>query len=75
MTKVAIIIPAYNESENLEKLLDKINDNLNNVKIFIVDDSKTNESEHLLSNKKNDVSSSELSEICPPTCRNSEYAC
>ena len=53
MIKVAIIIPAYNESENLEKLVDKINDNLNNVKIFIVDDSKTNESEHLLSNKKN----------------------
>ena len=42
-----------NESENLEKLVDKINDNLNNVKIFIVDDSKTNESEHLLRNKKN----------------------
>ena len=53
MTKIAIIIPAYNESENLEKLVNKINDNLNNVKIFIVDDSKTNESEHLLSNKKN----------------------
>ena len=53
MTKIAIIIPAYNESENLEKLVNKINDNLNDVKIFIVDDSKTNESEHLLINKRN----------------------
>ncbi len=53
MTKIALIIPAYNESENLEKLVNKINENLDNVKIFIVDDSNTNESEHLLRNKKN----------------------
>ena len=52
MTKVAIIIPAYNESENLEKLVNKINENLNDVKIFIVDDSRTNESEHSLIIKK-----------------------
>ncbi len=53
MTKIAIIIPAYNEKENLEKLVSEINQNLNDVKIFIVDDSKTNESEHLFSNKEN----------------------
>ena len=53
MTKIAIIIPAYNEKENLEKLVSEINQNLNDVKIFIVDDSKTNESEHLFSDKEN----------------------
>lgn len=43
MMSIAIIIPAYNETENLKNLVTKINQNLNNCEIYIVDDSKTNE--------------------------------
>lgn len=53
MKKIAIIIPAYNETENLKNLVTKINQNLNNCEIYIVDDSKTNESEKTLEQFKN----------------------
>ena len=53
MTKVAIIIPSYNESENLENLINEINLNLKNVEIFIVDDSEEDCSEKILNQKKN----------------------
>ena len=53
MTKVAIIIPSYNESENLGNLIDDINLNLKDVEIFVVDDSKDNYSEKILNQNKN----------------------
>ena len=53
MTKIAIIIPSFNESENLENLINEINLNLKNVEIFIVDDSKDDYSEKILNEKKN----------------------
>ena len=39
MTKAAIIIPTYNEAKNIDELVKKINNQINNVIIFIVDDS------------------------------------
>ena len=39
MSKVAIIIPTYNENDNIKKLVKKINEYLNNAVIFIIDDS------------------------------------
>jgi len=53
MNKIAIIIPAYNERENLKKLVDQINSNLNNIQILIIDDSKVNDSEQTIIDKKN----------------------
>jgi len=53
MTKIAIIIPSYNESENLEKLINEINSNLKNVEIFIIDDSYVDCSEKILKNQNN----------------------
>ena len=53
MIKIAIIIPAYNESENLEKLVDQINQYLENPEIFIIDDSLNNDCEKIFKNKKN----------------------
>ena len=53
MMSIAIIIPAYNETENLKNLVTKINQNLNNCEIYIIDDSKTNEGEKTLEQFKN----------------------
>ena len=53
MMSIAIIIPAYNETENLKNLVKNINKNLNNCEIYIVDDSKTNEGEKTLEQFKN----------------------
>ncbi len=48
MKRIAIIIPAYNEKENLKNLIESINKNLQNCDIFIIDDSKINDSEQTL---------------------------
>ena len=40
MDQIAIIIPTYNELENIEKLVKKIKQNIQKCSIFIVDDSK-----------------------------------
>ena len=53
MTKIAIVIPSYNESENLENLINEINSNLKNVEIFIIDDSDVDYSDEILKNKNN----------------------
>ena len=41
--KISLIIPTYNEHENIEELINKIENNLDNknfdFKIFIIDDS------------------------------------
>ena len=52
MTKVAIIIPTYNEMNNIEKLINKINYQLNKVIIFIIDDSPKPEIKEVCKNTK-----------------------
>ena len=42
MKKIAIIVPAYNEDENISKLVKKILSFRKDVNIFIVDDSIKN---------------------------------
>ena len=39
MKKIAIIIPTYNEADNIKKLIQKIQKNINNVVLYIIDDS------------------------------------
>ena len=51
--KVAIIIPAYNEEENIEKLIKKINVHVNNPTIVVVDDSPSFKTSDIIKKKKN----------------------
>ena len=53
MTKVAIIIPTYNEISNIDRLIKKINRQLNNVFIFIIDDSPIPEIKFVCKKYKN----------------------
>ena len=55
MSKIAIIIPTYNESDNIKRLVKKINEYLNNVVIFIIDDSPTSEISKLININKNNI--------------------
>lgn len=50
-SKVSIIIPAYNESKNIQKLLNKIKQNIKS-QIIIVDDSNNNFTEEIIIKKK-----------------------
>ncbi len=50
--EIAIIIPAYNESKNIEKLILKINFYLNKPNIFVVDDSPNFETALIVKKKK-----------------------
>ena len=52
MKKIAIIIPAYNEDENISKLVKKILSFRKDVNIFIVDDSHKKISEAYILKKK-----------------------
>lgn len=47
-SSIAVIIPSYNESANLKILINKIDKNLRNPKIIIVDDSKVSENKKIL---------------------------
>ncbi len=51
MKKIAIIIPTFNELDNIEKLIKEILKNIPESTIFVVDDSKQNEIGKLLSSK------------------------
>lgn len=55
MKKIAIIIPTYNETDNIVKLIEKINVYLNNVTIYIVDDSPTPEIGELINSSYKNV--------------------
>ena len=52
MQKIGIIIPTYNEEENIASLVDKIKSYIPDIEIFVVDDSIKNLSEKILENKK-----------------------
>ncbi len=51
MKKIGIIIPTYNEGENIENLVEKIESLLPNSEIFIIDDSKTRLPDKIFKNK------------------------
>ena len=51
MKNIAIVIPTFNELENIEKLIHEIKIKLPEAKIFIIDDSKTKEIGELIKNK------------------------
>ena len=51
MKNIAIVIPTFNELENIEKLIHEIKIKLPEAKIFIIDDSKTKEIGELINNK------------------------
>jgi len=51
MHNIAIIIPTYNELDNIEKLVKEIKKNVPKCSIFIVDDSKKNDIGKLIVNK------------------------
>ena len=51
MKKIGIIIPTYNEGENIENLVEKIKSLLPNSEIFIIDDSKTRLPDKIFKNK------------------------
>ncbi len=59
MKKIALVIPTLNETENIECLISQIKSNLENVTIFIIDDSKTNEIGELIKNKETGFHNSE----------------
>lgn len=52
MKKIAIIIPTFNELDNIERLIGSILKHLPETTIFIVDDSEDNELENLINQKK-----------------------
>lgn len=52
MSQIAIIIPTYNELDNIEKLVKEINKNVKNCNIFIVDDTKDDGIGKLIKKKK-----------------------
>ena len=55
MKNIAIVIPTFNELENIEKLIHEIKIKLPEAKIFIIDDSKTKEIGELIKNKNSKV--------------------
>jgi len=56
VNNIAIIIPTYNELENIEKLILEIKKKVPESKIFIIDDSKTQEIGELIKSKNIKVS-------------------
>ena len=51
MDNIAIIIPTYNELNNIEKLVKEIKKNVQKCSIFIIDDSQKNDIGKLIVNK------------------------
>tara|TARA_A100000164_G_C21855205_1_gene747158 strand:+ start:409 stop:1146 length:738 start_codon:yes stop_codon:yes gene_type:complete len=52
LKKIGIVIPAYNEEKNVERLILKINKYLKNPLIFLIDDSVSNETSNIVKKKK-----------------------
>jgi len=55
MNNVAVVIPTYNELENIERLVKEIKKNINKCNIYIVDDTPNNDIGKLLVKKKINV--------------------
>ena len=55
MKKIAIIIPTYNEADNITRLIQKIKNYLDNVTIYIIDDSPTSEIGKLINSSYKNV--------------------
>ena len=51
MEKIGIIIPAYNEEENIGNLVDAIKSNIKNSEIYVIDDSINQETGKILKNR------------------------
>ena len=51
MKKIAIIIPTFNELENIEKLINSIFNNVPEITIFIVDDTNNTKLGDLIKSK------------------------
>ncbi len=52
MNSIAVIIPAYNEQDNIVKLVNKIKDLLPRSSIYIIDDSPGNQTNFIINKKK-----------------------
>ena len=52
MNNVAIIIPTYNELENIQRLVNEIRKNITKCNIYIVDDTKNDDIGKLITRKK-----------------------
>ena len=51
MNKIGVIIPTYNEEENIGKLVESIKSFVPNSEIFVVDDSINEDTKKILENK------------------------
>ena len=52
LKNIGIIIPAYNEEKNIERLVNNINKYLDNPFIYIVDDSLGNKTSNIIKTKR-----------------------
>lgn len=52
LKKIGIVIPAYNEEKNIEKLINHINKNLKNPTIYLIDDSCSNNTSEIVKKRK-----------------------
>jgi glycosyltransferase involved in cell wall biosynthesis len=52
MNNIAVIIPAYNEQDNILKLINKIKDLLPSSTIYIIDDFPGNQTNFIINKKK-----------------------
>ena len=55
VNQIAIVIPAYNEEENIERLIKNIKHYVGNVLIIVVDDSSNNKISTIIKKKKLDI--------------------
>jgi dolichol-phosphate mannosyltransferase len=55
VNQIAIIIPTYNEEENIERLIKNIKHHVGNVLIVVVDDSSNNKISKIIKKKKLDI--------------------
>ena len=55
VNQIAIIIPTYNEEENIERLIKNIKHHVGNVLIIVVDDSSNNKISKIIKKKKLDI--------------------
>ena len=69
MNKIAIIIPTFNEINNIESLIRKINIQIKNVIIFVIDDSPNPEIKPICKKYKNYTSAQCPADFFAEFCR------